>query len=148
MKVSILVLSLAMLMALACAWKPFEFDTQHDMLEYMRDENHNMYVILFYNSDQGSREQQERMRRIVLQERESIRRGVLEVFDNVVYAELDTAGGQYDEVAHEIGVETADTLEYPTVVAVADGVGKWVHGPNLSQILIPTLKALVLRRDQ
>ena len=147
MKAITLAVALALLMAVSYAWTPFRFETQHDMLEYMRDEDHNIYVIFFYNSGQENRADSERMRQIVIQEREAIRKNVLEAFDNIVYAELDLAGGHYDEAAHEIGIETADTLEYPTVVAVDDGIGKWVHGPDLSQLLVPTVKALILRNQ-
>ena len=64
-----------------------------------------------------------------------------------MYAEVDLAGGKHDEVAHEIGVEVEDTLEYPTVVAVQDGVGKWVHGPDSVQLLAPVINALVDRNQ-
>ena len=147
MRISTLVIAFALLMAVSHAWTPFRFETQQDMLEYMRDEDHNIYIIFFYNSDQPNKAATERMRQIVVTEREAIRRNVLDAFDNIVYAELDLAGGHYDEVAHEIGIETADTLEYPTVVAVDDGIGKWVNGPDLVQLLVPTVKALILRNQ-
>ena len=142
------IILLAMCLSVSAAWQPFKFDTQHDMLEYMRDEDHYIYVILFYNSGQETREDSERMRQIVFTEREAIKKGILESFDNIMYAELDLKEGHYDEAAHEIGIETADTLEYPTLVIVDDGLGKWVHGPDLVQLGVPVVRALVARNAE
>ena len=139
---------LAMLWASASAWVPFRAQTQYDMLEYMRDEDHNVYVIFFYNSNQDSKENSERMRQIVLQERGQIKQNVLEAFDNIIYGEIDLASGEFDELAHDIGIETQDVLEYPTVVAVQDGVGKWVHGPDLVQLIVPVVRALISRQTE
>ena len=111
----------------------------------MRDEDHKIYVIMFFNSAQDSPSRIERMRKIVLDERQKIKENILAVYTDVMYAEVDLAGGKHDEVAHEIGIEIEDTFEYPTVVAVQDGVGKWIHGPNSYQLLASVIDALLGR---
>ena len=145
MKATTLAIIFAVLMASSYAWTPFKFRTQNDMLEYMRDEDHHIYILFFYNSGPENKNYNER---VVLKERESIRKNALDAFDDIYYAEIDLAKQDFDEVAHEIGIETADVLEYPTVVALSDGIGKWVNGPNLSQLLIPTINALVAQKSQ
>ena len=145
MKATTLAIIFAVLMASSYAWTPFKFRTQNDMLEYIRDEDHHIYILFFYNSGPDNKKYNER---VVLKERESIRKNALDAFDDIYYAEIDLAKQDFDEVAHEIGIETADILEYPTVVALSDGIGKWVNGPNLSQLLIPTINALVAQKSQ
>ena len=134
------------------AWSPFVFQNQHDMLEYMRDEDHHVYVLFLYNSQKDAQGVDphitERMGKIVVQERNLVKEHILESFDNIKYAELDLAGGKWDEVCHEIGIETDDALEYPILVMVDDGLGKWVHGPDLIQLAVPVVRALVERNSQ
>ena len=144
----LLIASAMMLCSIQAAWTPFVFQNGHDMLEYMRDEDHYVYVLFIYNSDQDSAQNKEKMRKIVMEERVLLKTNILDAFGDIKYAELDLAGGQWDEVCHEIGIETDDALEYPIVVAVDDGIGKWVHGPDLIQLAVPVVRALTERNKQ
>ena len=143
--VTVALVSLMLFVYANAEWSPFLFENKYDMLEYMRDEDHFVYILFIYNSDQGSPENIERMRKIVFQERDLIKDYILDVFDNLKYTELDLAGGQWDDVIETIGVDVEDALEYPIVVAVDDGLGKWVHGPDLVQLAAPVVRALVER---
>ena len=145
MKYSLVIIMAVMLFVSAQAWIPFEFETTEDMLEYMRDEDHYIYVIFFYTSSQANHEDGKKMYDIVMKERQLIKENILDKYDNIVYAELNLAEGKYDDVANQIGIETSDADEYPIVVAVDDGVGKWVHGPNLVQLMVPVIEALSAR---
>ena len=142
------IMACMMLLACAHAWTNFQFQSEYDMLEYMRDEDHNVYVVFFYNSEQDTPAKLERMKQIVILERNLIKTNVLDQFENIVYAELDLAKGAYEEAAHTIGIDVDATLEYPTIVVVDDGVGKWVHGPNSVQLVVPIVRALVERNKQ
>mmetsp|Transcript_726 Transcript_726/g.858 ORF Transcript_726/g.858 Transcript_726/m.858 type:complete len:146 (-) Transcript_726:104-541(-) len=143
MKTCILAVMLAVLLASSYAWTPFKFDTPRDLLEYMTDEDHHIYILFFFNTGPENKSYGEK---VISKEREAILKAVLEVYNDVVYAELDLSGNKFDQVAHEVGIETDDVLEYPTVVAVSDGLGKWVNGPNLTQLLVPTVNALLEKK--
>ena len=132
------------LATLACAWTPFEFNTQHDMIEYMRDEDHHVYILYFYDSgNKGNYDA-----KVVHKEREAIKANGLEKYSDVYYKEFDVKDNAYEFVTHTLGLETSDVAEYPTVVAVSDGIGKWINGPNLSQLLVPTLNAIMRNKAQ
>ena len=126
----------------AVAWRPFKFESEIDMLEYMRDEDHNIYVIFFYNTEAAKNSEQKLAPSLAEKERKLLRTNVVEQFPQIVYAELDLAGGKYDEVVHELGISVEDTHVYPTVVVVDDGIGKWVNGPNAYKLALPIVEKL------
>ncbi|CAI2377161.1 unnamed protein product [Moneuplotes crassus] len=144
MKGFTLILFAAVLALAYSKWTPFEFKTQYDMIEFMRDEDHHIYLLYFYNSGKESNYNA----RTIQKERESIKANVYDRFNGMYYREFDITDGRYEYITHHLGIETDDVLEYPTVVAVSDGQGKWIHGPNLSQLLVPTLSAIVRNKRQ
>ena len=55
-------------------WTPFQAQTDTDVIEFMKDEDHKIYVIMFFNTGLDSQGKVDRMRNIIVEERNSIKK--------------------------------------------------------------------------
>ena len=100
------------------------------MLEYMKDEDHHIYVLFFYNGNPEQSEVGPLLKVRNDEERQRIQSQILEKYPQVAYADCEVSQGKFDNVMEQLGVDKAELNEFPTITVVDDGNGKWIHGPN------------------
>ena len=121
---------LLLLLATALAYHKFSFRDEDDMLQYMRDEDHHIYVLFFYNGNQMESTVGPLLKERNDVERMRVQNLILEKFPQVAFADCEVSSGRFDGLMTELGVEKDVLSEFPTIAIVDDGNGKWVHGPN------------------
>ena len=77
---SLALLICALLFLTASAYHRFNFLDEDDMLEYMKDEDHHIYVLFFYNGDESQSNVGEMLRKRNDEERVRVQEQILDKF--------------------------------------------------------------------
>lgn len=120
---------IALVLVSASAYHRFNFQDEDDMIKYMTDEDHHVYVLFFYNGDHKST-RGEVLKKRNDDERMRIQNTILDAYAQVAYADIEVSSGKFDHAIEVLGIDKPALDEFPAIAVVTDGNGKWVAGPN------------------
>ena len=143
------ILLLVLLIASTYAFTPFLFEDGHKFLEYLRDNDHRCFVLLFKNSaaegrkiDQGVLNQ----RNVDIQ---SALENKIKDEENVSYAVIDVGANNLnddtradiDEFLKEARIDKTELDSYPITAVLDDGVGAYIWGPKQELVISRLIQA-------
>ena len=143
------VLLLVLLIASSYAFTPFLFEEGHKFLEYLRDNDHRCFVLLFKNSNADGR----RVGQDVLNQRNNEVQQALEAKirdeENVTYAVIDLGASNLNEDTKadieefliESRIEKSELDSYPITAVLDDGVGAYIWGPKQELVITRLIEA-------
>lgn len=123
-------LIVCVLLTLALGYHRFNYKNAEDMLEYLGDEDHHIYVLFFYNGDVKQSEVGDLLKKRNDEERMRVQNIILEKYPQVAFTDIETSTGAFDGVVELFGFDQESLGEFPTIAVLSDGNGQWVHGPN------------------
>lgn len=127
------------LFALATAFVSFDYNSEYDLIEDLKDNDGKIYLLFFYASQNLHPLGYETVGHsyksaIELKQRNDAEhdaiKGFADLTHDVYYNEFDVTHIQHDSVLHELGVEKAEVFSWPVTVVMQNGVGYQVTGPN------------------
>lgn len=127
------------LLASTLAYKGFDYTSEYDLIEDLKDQDGKIFVLFFYASTNLHPMGYESVHHhfvtdFQLKERTDNEhddiKGWADVTNDVYYNEFDVVNIQHDSVLHELGVEKSEIFSWPVTVVVQNGEGFQVTGPN------------------
>ena len=143
------ILLLVLALATAQAFTPFLFEEGHKFLEYLRDNDHRCFVLLFKNSNAEGR----KVGQDVLNQRNTDIQKALEAKmkdqPNVSYAVIDIGAetlnedtkADIEEFLKESRIDKAELDSYPITAVLDDGVGAYIWGPKQELVINRLIEA-------
>ena len=122
--------ALLLLLTFVSAYHRFNYKDESDMLDFLKDEDHHIYVLFFYNGNPKQSKVGALLKDRNDEERKRVQTIILEKYPQVAYSDCEVSTGRFDNVMKALGVERDPLGEWPTIAVVDDGNGRWVHGPN------------------
>ncbi|CAI2383225.1 unnamed protein product [Moneuplotes crassus] len=137
------ILLLALLVASSYAFTPFLFEEGHKFLEYLRDNDHRCFVLMFKNSNAEGRKVDQR---ILNQRNQEVQRGLERKIKDepyVTYAVIDVGNeklnadtkADIDEFLIEARIDKSELDSYPITAVLDDGVGAYIWGPKQELVI-------------
>lgn len=128
-----------LLLASSFAFSSFDYNSEYDLIEDLKDQDDKIYVLFFYasaNLHPIGYEQvhhhyvtEHKLKERTDDEHDAIK-SYADVTRDIYYNEFDVINIQHDAVIHELGVEKAEIFSWPVTVVVKNGEGFQVTGPN------------------
>ena len=143
------VLLLVLLLASTQAFTPFLFEEGHKFLEYLRDNDHRCFVLIFKNSNAEGR----KVDQAVLDQRNNDIQKSLEakIKDeaNVSFAVIDIGAetlnedtkADIEEFLLESRIDKSELDSYPITAVLDDGVGAYIWGPKQELVINRLIEA-------
>ena len=128
-----------LLLGLSMAYVSFDYNSEYDLIEDLKDMDGKIYLLFFYASANlmpggyesvhhhqvSSNELQMRND----QEHDAIK-SFADITREVYYNEFDVVNIQHDALLNELGVDKSEVFSWPVTVVVKNGDGYQVTGPN------------------
>ena len=132
-----------LLFASSYAFEPFLFEEGHKFLDFLKDYNHQCYVIFFKNSNANGTKVEQSTLDDRNNEQQKAVEAKLENEPNVSYAVIDVGDpdlnddekADIDEFFEEARIERSKLDSYPITTVMDDGVGAYIWGPKHELIL-------------
>jgi len=141
-------LIVCVLLTLALGYHRFNYKNADDMLEYLGDEDHHIYILFFYNGDVKQSEVGDLLKKRNDEERMRVQNIILEKYPQVAFTDVEVSTGAFDKVIDLFGFEEESLGEFPTIAVLSDGNGQWVHGPNAAPFAEEMVIALTQAKDK
>ena len=143
------ILLLVLLFASTYAFTPFLFEDGHKFLEFLKDNDHRCFVIVFKNSAAEGRNVDQDVLNQRNNEIQSTIEKKMKDEANVSYAVIDVGSSNLnedtkadiDEFLKEARIDKAELDSYPITAVLDDGVGVYIWGPKQELVIIRLIEA-------